>query len=79
MKWIPVAYNASEIVVGQIEFLIKQKREGLANDALNALAGHHKQTEFHSRDKHVEEAFPSKFSPVWCAWVIPNYPRNTTS
>lgn len=29
MNWIPVAYNAFEIIIGQIEFLIKQKRKGM--------------------------------------------------
>lgn len=29
MSWIPVAYSAFQIVIDQIEFLIKQKRKGM--------------------------------------------------
>lgn len=31
MNQIPVAHNASETVIGQIEFLMKQKRGGTAS------------------------------------------------
>lgn len=31
MNRIPVAYNAFQIVIGQTEFLIKRKREGMPN------------------------------------------------
>lgn len=31
MNWIPVGYNAFQILIGPIEFLTEQKRKGMPN------------------------------------------------
>lgn len=53
--------NTSEIVIGQIEFLITQKKKGIANTE----PSNPPQTkqDVHTGDRQAEEACPSKVSP----------------
>lgn len=70
MNWIPVAFNTSEIVIGQIEFLIKQKKKGRANTEHSSRPPQTKQ-DAHPGDRQAEEACPSKVCPGGFAWVTP--------